>query len=34
MTSLLEKAFDVASKLPALEQDILAKTLRLMRPNV
>ena len=26
-TSLLEKAFDVASKLPALEQNILARTL-------
>jgi hypothetical protein len=27
MTSLLEKAFEVASKLPALEQNILARTL-------
>ncbi len=27
MTSLLEKAFDVASKLPTLEQNILARTL-------
>ncbi|SDX62522.1 hypothetical protein SAMN05421644_10819 [Allochromatium warmingii] len=27
MTSLLEKAFDLASKLPALEQNILARTL-------
>ena len=27
MTSLLEKAFEVASKLPTLEQNILARTL-------
>ncbi len=27
MTSLLEKAYEVASKLPALEQNILARTL-------
>jgi len=27
MTSLLEKAFDVASKLPTLEQNILARAL-------
>lgn len=27
MTSLLEKAFEVASKLPALEQNILARAL-------
>jgi hypothetical protein len=26
MTSLLQKAFDVASKLPTLEQNILART--------
>jgi hypothetical protein len=26
MTSLLQKAFEVASKLPALEQHILART--------
>jgi len=26
MTSLLQKAFEVASKLPALEQNILART--------
>jgi len=26
MTSLLEKAFEVASKLPTLEQNILART--------
>lgn len=27
MTSLLEKAFEAASKLPTLEQNILARTL-------
>jgi len=27
MTSLLAKAFEIASKLPALEQNILARTL-------
>jgi len=27
MTDLLEKAFEIASKLPALEQNILARTL-------
>lgn len=27
MTSLLEKAFDVASRLPAFEQNILARTI-------
>jgi hypothetical protein len=27
MTSLLERAFEVASKLPAIEQNILARTL-------
>jgi hypothetical protein len=27
MTSLLTKAFEIASKLPALEQNILARTL-------
>ena len=26
MTGLLQKAFEVASKLPALEQNILART--------